>query len=201
MDKAHNATSRRILTAALRQFADCGYTGASVQAIVDQARITKPTLYYYFKSKAGLFQALLDWAYNERYRVMQEAVSKSPTLRDRLVAVLAALFAFLRDNSELMRLAFSTAFASPGEIPSEVKYLDKAQRNFEFVHDLIRKGVAAGEVTKALTSEELTVNFYGMMNIHVMGYLFNPKTKLDRRTAERVVQLFFEGAAARSTEK
>src|SRR3954470_22068045 len=185
MRSVDNKTRRRILRMALKQFAHRGYTGASVQAIVDDARVTKPTLYYYFKNKAGLYQALLDLAFDERYRVMQEAVLKDATLRERLVEILCALFDFLEENSELMRLAFTTAFASPGEIPSEVKYLDKAQRNFDLVHDLIRKGVADGEVTKSLTSEELSVNFYGMMNVHVMGYLFNPKTRLDRRTAER----------------
>ena len=62
MDKLHSETRGRILRVALRHFADCGYAGASVQTIVDGARVTKPTLYYYFKSKAGLFQALIDWA-------------------------------------------------------------------------------------------------------------------------------------------
>ena len=196
MDRAYNATSRRILTAALRQFADCGYTGASVQTIVDQARITKPTLYYYYKSKAGLFQAVLDWAYDERFRVMQKAASRGSNVRDQLVSLLTGLFGFLRDNAELMRLAFTTAFASAGEIPSEVKYLHKAQRNFDLIHELIRKGVVIGEITSALSSQELAINFYGMLNVHVMSYLFDPKTKIDRRKAERVVQLFFEGAAA-----
>jgi AcrR family transcriptional regulator len=196
MRSVDNKTRRRILRTALKQFAHRGYAGASVQAIVDDARVTKPTLYYYFKNKAGLYQALLDSAYNERYRVMQEAASAATTLRGRLVEMLCALFAFLQKNSELMRLAFTTAFASPGEIPAEVKYQDKAQRNFDFVQQLIRDGAASGEISKRFAPEDLAMNFYGMMNIHVMGYLFNPETKLDRPKAESVVQLFFEGAAA-----
>ena len=79
-----------------------------------------------------------------------------------------------------MRLAFTTAFASPGEIPTEVKYMDKAQRNFEFIQQLFRKGSALGEISKVFAPEDLAMNFYGMMNVHVMGYLFNPATRLDR---------------------
>ncbi len=196
MRSVDNKTRRRILRTALKQFAHRGYAGASVQAIVDDARVTKPTLYYYFKNKAGLYQALLDLAFDERYRVMQEAVSKATTLRERLVEILCALFDFLEENSELMRLAFTTAFASPGEIPAEVKYLDKAQRNFEFVQQLVRNGSESGEISKSFAPEDLAINFVGMMNIHVMGYLFNRETKLGRRKAELIVQLFFEGASA-----
>ena len=58
MDSVNSKTRQRILRVALKIFAECGYKGASVQAIVDAARVTKPTLYYYFKNKAALFQSL-----------------------------------------------------------------------------------------------------------------------------------------------
>ena len=51
-------TRQHILEVALRLFADRGYAATSVQDIVDEARVAKPMLYYYFKNKAGLYQAL-----------------------------------------------------------------------------------------------------------------------------------------------
>src|SRR5262245_19724963 len=106
MDKRDSQTRGRILRAALRQFAECGYEGASVQAIVDAARVTKPTLYYYFRSKAGLYQALIDWAHDERYRLMKQAVQQSNSLAGQLTEFLAALFEFINDERDLMRIAF-----------------------------------------------------------------------------------------------
>src|SRR2546425_7401143 len=47
--------------------------------------------------------------------------------------ILAALFEFLQNNRELMRIAFATAFAAPGELPAEIRYLDRCSRNFEFI--------------------------------------------------------------------
>ena len=42
-----------------------GYDAAGVQEIVERAGVTKPTLYYYFGSKLGLLQAILDnWIQN-----------------------------------------------------------------------------------------------------------------------------------------
>ena len=38
----------RLLEAGLKLFANRGYAGTSVQDITEEAKVTKPTLYYYF---------------------------------------------------------------------------------------------------------------------------------------------------------
>lgn len=48
-----------ILECALDLFYRKGYEGVGVQEIAEAAGITKPTLYYYFKSKYGLLECLL----------------------------------------------------------------------------------------------------------------------------------------------
>ena len=51
---------REILEAALRVFARDGYHRARVEAVADEARIGKGTVYEYFRSKSDLFLALHD---------------------------------------------------------------------------------------------------------------------------------------------
>src|SRR3954451_24011199 len=110
------ATTREdILQAALKRFAHSGYAAASVQQIVGDASVSKPALYYYFRDKAGLFQALVDEAHDERYRLMQKAAARKTDLSGQLIEILTALFDFLSKNRELMRISFATAFAAPGE--------------------------------------------------------------------------------------
>lgn len=198
MDKRDSQTRGRILRAALRQFADRGYEGAAVQAIVDAARVTKPTLYYYFGSKAGLYQALIDWAHDERYRLMCEAAEHGGNLAQQLTEILAALFEFINDHRPLMRIAFGTAFAAPREVPAEIRYLDKCERNFEFVHALIRRGLTNGALDKRFSSKELTMAIYGMMTIKVMEHLIHGRPKLTRSDATSIVQLFLGGSARSS---
>jgi AcrR family transcriptional regulator len=53
------ATQRRILQAALREFAAKGIAGARVDAIATRARTNKRMIYYYFGSKDGLFREIL----------------------------------------------------------------------------------------------------------------------------------------------
>ena len=165
-----------------------------MQAIVDSAKVTKPTLYYYFANKAALYKALVDSAHDERFRLMQSGAEKGDTLETKLVEILDTLFKFLRGHRELMRLAFATAFASPGELPEKMNYLKKPQRNFDFIHSLIEKELAAGDLNRRFNSKELAFGFYGLMNVYIMAHLVLPNCPLDRKTAEGIVNLFLAGA-------
>src|SRR5215467_12699580 len=98
-------TRQQILHAALKRFAHSGYSAASVQQIVDDAKVSKPALYYYFTDKAGLFQALVDEAHDERLRLMQAAVGRKSDLKGQLVEIFTASFDYLQKNRELMRIA------------------------------------------------------------------------------------------------
>jgi AcrR family transcriptional regulator len=140
-----SATRQHILSSALRHFANNGYAAASVQRIVGDARVSKPSLYYYFPDKAGLFQALVDEAHDDRYRLMQNAAARGRRLKDKLVEILAALFDHLRRNRELMRISFATAFAAPGEVPEGLRCSDKCERNFELIRAMFQKARSEGE--------------------------------------------------------
>lgn len=190
-------TRQHIMQAALKHFAHSGYAAASVQQIVDEARVSKPALYYYFKDKAGLFQALVDEAHDERYRVMRATAAGARDFRARLVGILANLFDNVQKNRELMRIAFATAFAAPGEVPEGLRYSEKCERNFEFIHSLMKKALAEGDLDRRFDSRELAYGFYGQLNSYLVSQLLMPDCHLDRQTAGRIVKLFLEGAAVK----
>jgi TetR/AcrR family transcriptional regulator len=191
-----SATRQHLLHAALKSFADRGYAATSVQEIVDAARVSKPVLYYYFKDKAELFDALVDQAHDERYRLMQEAAERGRTMAEKLEEIAAAIFKFSVQNRELMRLAFATAFAAAGEAPGQMRCREKGKRSFEFIRSLIEAGQASGELDRRFTVDELAMGIYGQFNSHIMVRLLLPDCSLNRRTAQQIVRLFLEGAAA-----
>jgi AcrR family transcriptional regulator len=201
MDKPDQATRAEVLRAALKHFAMRGYAGASVQDIIADAGFSKPTLYYYFKNKAGLFEALMEYAYDECYRLLQTAASRSGEIETQLVEIGADLFEFLRQKRDLTRIGFATAFAAPGELPDGVNTRAKGQRNFEFVHNLIKQAMARGKLDTHFSSLELAYGIYGAWCFHLMANLALRNTTLNRRTAERIARLFLGGAAAKSTSR
>jgi AcrR family transcriptional regulator len=187
-------TRQQILHAALRHFADNGYAGTSVQEIVKDAKVSKPALYYYFKDKAGLFEALVDHAHDERYRLMQEGIRRGRTVAQKLEEIISLLFDFSVQNQELVRLAFATAFTSSEAQPCRSRCREKGMRNFELIKKLLQDGQTSGELKREFDLEELAMGIYGQLNTYVMVSLFIPDRVLDRRTAARIVQLFMEGA-------
>lgn len=57
--KIGEGNAERILDAALGVFADHGFTGARIDQIAQAARMSKPNLLYYFRTKEELYRAVL----------------------------------------------------------------------------------------------------------------------------------------------
>ncbi|MGO8837237.1 MAG: TetR/AcrR family transcriptional regulator [Limisphaerales bacterium] len=194
-------TRQQILRAALKRFANGGYAATSVQQIVGDANVSKPALYYHFHDKAGLFQALVSEAHDERFQVVQQAAARKSDIRGQLIEILAALFDYFHKNRELTRIAFATAFAAPGEMPPDLRYLDRCQRNLDFIHSLMKRARAAGELDRRFDCRDLAYGFYGQAHLYVVAHVLMPDHRLDRRAAERIVDLFLTGAGAKKKRR
>ena len=75
MEEKKETTKDIILERALTLFAKQGYNGVGVNEIARAAGVTKPTLYYYFKNKEGVYRAV--W---EKYFVIFYAELKKLAL-------------------------------------------------------------------------------------------------------------------------
>jgi AcrR family transcriptional regulator len=201
MPKHGPETRRQILRAALKRFANGGYAATSVQQIVGDAKVSKPALYYHFRDKADLFQALVSEAHDERLQVVQQAAARNTDIRNQLIEILAALFDYFHKNRDLTRIAFATAFAAPGEVPPELNYLDRCQRNLEFIRSLIRRAQAAGELNDHFDARDLAYGFYGQAHLYIASHFLMPDYRLNRRAAERIVDLFLTGAGVKKKRR
>ena len=194
----------RLLDAGLRLFADRGFAGTAVQDIVEAAGVTKPVLYYYFESKGGLFQALIDRAVEERLRLMQEAApARKPTV-EALTDILVALTEFARQQPDLLRLSFAVAFAAPGEMPAGFRLPVKIGESIQFVHQLIETGREAGELNRAFTTQELLEGYFQMVQHQVALAVLCARTPPPGlppmpppASPERAIALFLTGSAPR----
>jgi TetR/AcrR family transcriptional regulator len=95
-DSEGSQVERRILAAARLQFAEAGYAATSLRKIAARAAVTKPMVYYYFGSKAGLYHSVVELAFAELRRALEAAAQRSGSARDKLEAVVAAGLTFAR---------------------------------------------------------------------------------------------------------
>jgi TetR/AcrR family transcriptional regulator len=195
VNHSESAARKQLLRAALKSFAEYGYAATSVRQIVDAAHLSKPSLYYYFDDKAGIFQALVNHAHDERYRLMLEAADHAKGVANKLVEMVASVFEFSAANQPLMRLSFATAFAPSREAPGRNACREKGRRNYEFVRAVMEQGISNGELDRQFSPDDLAMGFYGQVNSYVMVRLFFPDLPMGRSAARRLVQLFLKGAA------
>jgi AcrR family transcriptional regulator len=108
---AHLGPERRrpeMLDAALELFLEHGYDGTSMQAVADQAGVTKPVVYACFPGKDELFRALLA---REEQRILAEiqAAFENTDLSDPEITLTEGFTGFLRavgESPEVYRLIF-----------------------------------------------------------------------------------------------
>ena len=193
-------TGNLILQAALKRFANAGYAATSVQQIVDDAQLSKPALYYHFQDKAELFKALVHEAHDKRYEVLCSAAAKSNHLRGQLEHILLDLYDCIDQNRELMRLAFATLFAAPGEVPPNLDHAGKCERNFEFIHSLIKKARENGELDPRFDSREMAFGFSGLANFYLVAHLVRREYAPGKDAAKTLVDLFLTGARPKKAE-
>ncbi len=132
-----------ILAAAERTFAEAGLSGARVDRIARRARVNKALLYYYFRSKEGLYRAVLEEHLGEFARVAREVLEAQGDARTRVLDFVSAHFDFLSTRPlfpSLMQRFFMTGGRSLDRL--KAKYVLPTYRGLIRV---IEQGVRDGE--------------------------------------------------------
>lgn len=103
----------KILTCALELFSDRGYDAVGVQEIVNEAGITKPTLYYYFGSKEGLLQSLLTLKHEGLIKRLSQAAEYKGDLPLTMYRLTQAYFDYAKENRIFYRMLLAMRFYPP----------------------------------------------------------------------------------------
>ena len=111
---AGNRNSRHlILVAAEREFGRHGFAGARVDRIARSAGVNKQLIFYYFSSKAGLFEVILQ-SLTEAILAAARVGDAAETPFDELRATIARVWAAFAEHADLLRAALLTGPADGG---------------------------------------------------------------------------------------
>lgn len=138
---------KRVLEAAVEEFAQKGYGRASMNLVVERAGISKGSLFKYFGSKGGLFAFVYRMAL-ERIKGYLKAVrdqSRGEPFFSRLEKVMWAGVLFIRENPGLARIYHNILFT--GDSPYKAGILEELQReSVEFIQGLVQDGISRGDL-------------------------------------------------------
>src|SRR3954471_12309209 len=105
-----------ILKAAVREFAREGVAGARTDAIARSARVNKALLYYYFKDKESLYDAVLDEVFSGVRAAVHEALQQPLPPRERLAVYISTHFDYIASNAPYHRIV-NAEFLRAGRDP------------------------------------------------------------------------------------
>ncbi|CAA9499007.1 MAG: Transcriptional regulator, AcrR family [uncultured Rubrobacteraceae bacterium] len=153
------ATRNRILEAAIGEFAAYGLAGARVGRIAGASGANQRSIYVYFESKEGLFNAALQ-------RVIGDLVGAVPLTEDDLPGYAGRMFDYLLEHPEALRMSLWRHLERPAAGP------DAADVYAEKVEAMSRGG--SGPTASGLPPTDLLVLVQGLTS----AWLISPQDLL-----------------------
>ena len=137
------ATRAAILAAAGRIFATSGLAGARTDAIAAAAGVNKALLYYYFKNKESLYEAVVEDHFREFNRRALEVLTAPGSARVVLLRYVSLHFDFISARHQSAPL-FQQVMMTGG------RFLERLIRRYfaprgEALGNLIERGIRDGE--------------------------------------------------------
>jgi AcrR family transcriptional regulator len=190
MSKDNGNSSAAILDAALQLFSEKGYEATSIREICNKAGITRPTLYYFYQSKEGVYRALMHKGMKEFEHFMQLGFASEGSLRANYKASARACFKDAVERPKLWRFIFTLVWAPDVPFAKELHkwYVQSVRRAARAAEAAVRRG----EIAKGDTRVRMLV-IMGALGEAFSDFLIFGRPKLTAKLADSIVDTVFDG--------
>jgi AcrR family transcriptional regulator len=170
---------------AITLFSEKGYDATSMREIAESSDVTKPVIYYYFKSKENLCHHLIRLGLEEfRQQFQKTCEAEADDMFDQLIRAVEVHFEFCRGHVEFVRFIYALNFG-PDRKKINYDFHSYDMEIFRMLMGLMRRISRAGVMRKG--KEEAFVYYLrGIINAYVMLYI-DGQGELPPRLARTVV--------------
>lgn len=139
-----------ILKAAVSEFAECGIAGARTDRIARAARVNKALLYYYFKDKDALYEAVLNHVFKGMRERVLPVLESSLEPREKLLEYVGRYFDYIAANPRFPRVVQAEWMrvgqrATPQMLRIAREYIAPI---YQGMTDLLREGAEKGQLRR-----------------------------------------------------
>lgn len=158
-------TRKLLLDAAIAEFAESGYAGARTDRIASDAGVNKQLIFYYFGSKAGLYDAVLQDA-QRRLAAERDGVTAAARGPDALRRLFRAVFEVLVAERAVTRLiARGLREPEPMGAAARAAVSDLVDRFAAVISDGQGTGYFRDEVDPKLAAQQAVVLSLGYLGM------------------------------------
>ncbi|MCP4317876.1 MAG: TetR/AcrR family transcriptional regulator [Hyphomicrobiales bacterium] len=187
-----DATQKRILDAAQKEFAKNGLAGARVDVIAERAKANKRMIYHYFESKENLFQRVLEDAYLDIRTAEQKLELDHLEPAEALEALVTFTWNYYLKNPAFLTLVNSENLHKAKHLKRSTLLKDVSRKFVGMVGDLLKRGEAKGVFRKGIDPVQLNItiaaiSYYYLTNRFTGSIMFErdfmEQDNLDERLA------------------
>ena len=173
------ALREQVLRAAVETLADDGIAGFTARRVAQDAATSVPAVYELFGDKAGLVREVFFEGFRQLRRRLDE-LSEADDPRADLLAVVATLRTFVRENPVLAEIMFSRPFADFDPGPEDRQATASVR---EFIVGRVRRAVEAGVLAGDPTdiAHVLLALAQGLAAQEAAGWLGTSAASVNRR--------------------
>ena len=146
--RGHPEESRAaILKAAVGEFAEHGIAGARTDAIARAAHVNKALLYYYFKDKDALYEAVLDHVFSGLRAQVTPVLDSDLPPRQKMLEYLGAYFDYIAANPRFPRVVQGEWVRSGAKGSAAMQRVARKYFRpiFEKLSEVLQEGIRTGE--------------------------------------------------------
>jgi len=189
-------TRAAVLKAALAVFSAKGYAAATLDDVASAAKVTRGAIYWHFKSKADLYNTLVEELSARGASVVQHAVSEGGTFTEILRRIFVRLCAVIEDDKEaraVMELGLFKTGLAPELQAGRKKQLEAGTAQIEFIAGAMRQGIAQGVLRNDLEPADMARAFIAFENGAIQLWLVSPKSFSLKKSAEAFADILIAG--------
>ena len=157
-----DATRRRILAAATKEFARFGLGGARVDAIAERSKANKRMIYHYFKSKDDLFRAVLESVYADIRSAEQKLDLDSLEPEDALRCLVAFTWNYYLKTPEFLALVASANLHRGRHLDTSARFRELHENFTPLLSRVLKRGAAKGVFRDGVDPVQLNISIAGL---------------------------------------
>jgi AcrR family transcriptional regulator len=185
-------TKGKIFRVAASLFAEKGYNGVSMREISERTGLSKPTIYYYFGNKEGIYTSLVSTSLNYNVEIFQEIQQKKVSIKQKIIELVKLRFRQVLEYPDLAKF-FVSLLNGTEKLPFLSELMKKAKNRRKMLADLINEGIRTGEFGSGAKPELAAEIFIGSLMHFIQKQLNTSEIILTDTLAEEIVELLFLG--------
>lgn len=161
------ATRRRILDAAVNEFADKGFSGARVENIAKTANANMRMLYHYFTDKEQLYIATIEEVYRAVRAAEQDLHFDEEDPRLGLERLVDFTFKHFADNPDLISIVMNENILRAQFLKQSDLVPTMTSRLSNSVRTMLKKGVESGVFIRNPDPTQLWLTIFALCWVHL----------------------------------